>query len=129
MSLGMRERLGLQKRVKQNLATLRGGEVGMRERLSLQKQIKADLAKLGGEVEAVTPAHERIKAALDAGDSANDRGTTLTSQAARGDFNGLGLPEFIDKLKEAYSADEDLEGAKEAAVGYLEANQYELEAA
>jgi hypothetical protein len=54
---------------------------------------------------------------------------TLTDQAARGDFNGLALPEFIEQLKSAYSADEDLEGAKEAAIGYLETNQEELEAA
>lgn len=54
---------------------------------------------------------------------------TLTAQAARGDFNGLGLPEFIEKLKEAYGADEDLEGAKKAAIGYLGANRTELEEA
>lgn len=54
---------------------------------------------------------------------------TLTAQAARGDFNALPLPEFIERLKEAYGADEDLEGAKEAAMGYLTANRDELEAA
>lgn len=54
---------------------------------------------------------------------------TLTAQAVRGDFNSLALPEFIEQLKSAYSADEDLDGAKEAAIGYLEANQQELEAA
>jgi len=54
---------------------------------------------------------------------------TLTAQAVRGDFNDLALPEFINKLKEAYGADEDLDGAKNAAVGYLEANRDELEAA
>lgn len=52
---------------------------------------------------------------------------TLTTQAAEGNFNALPLPDFIEKLKEAYSADEDLEGAKVAAVGYLEANRDDLE--
>ncbi|MGP9633778.1 hypothetical protein ACT3R7_11995 [Halomonas sp. AOP43-A1-21] len=322
MALSMRERLTLQKSVKQSLATLRGGEVGMRERMALQKQVKADMTKLGGQTEAPTapqdsaqyseylawiqdaertraelegdgfwreinaderlndgeagrlltevqkrleglsepamqsvtsdntsvgdtvewrnemgtisgnfrgitddgrhavivadgmqmsapvgevfkaseevaqeepPAHERITAAIQGGDaneamriartlteklalsealvkagfsivggsvaailadvwpamqkkarettaggeapetsepqSTATRLPTLTAQAARGDFNDLALPEFIEKLKAAYSADEDLDGAKEAALGYLEANQQELEAA
>lgn len=54
---------------------------------------------------------------------------TLTTQAAEGNFNDLPLPGFIEKLKEAYSADEDLEGAKVAAAGYLEANREDLEEA
>ena len=49
MSLSMRERLTLQKTVKQNLAALRGGNANMREKLALQKQVKTDMAKLGGE--------------------------------------------------------------------------------
>lgn len=195
MALSMRERLTLQKSVKQSLATLRGGEVGMRERLALQKQLKADMAKLGGSASAAEPQREHVtRDNTSVGDtvewrnemgtiSGNFRGLTddgrhavivhdggmqssapieevfkaseeaaptepqpepelsesendptpiqpsLTAQAVRGDFNSLALPEFIEQLKSAYSADEDLDGAKEAAIGYLEANQQELEAA
>ncbi|MDX5979554.1 hypothetical protein [Vreelandella alkaliphila] len=187
MTLSMRERLALQKSVKQSLATLRGGRLGMRERLALHKQVKADMTKLGGQAEAravpddsaqygeylawiqdvertraelegdgfrreinaderlndgeasrlLDAVQSRIAALSEPGliDSASEEEApaqiqvTLTAQAVRGDFNGLSLPEFIEQLKSAYSADEDLDGAKEAAIGYLEANQQELEAA
>ena len=71
MSLSMREKLGLQKSVKDNLAALRGSQVGMREKLALQRDVKADLAKLGGEagVEApTTPLIDRAREAAQRGE-------------------------------------------------------------
>ena len=98
--------------------------------------VKAGFSIAGGTVEAILAyAWPQMQEKAGGGDSGQpdpkDQATpeSLTAQAARGDFNGLGLPEFINKLKEAYSADEDLEGTKTAAVGYLEANLDELEAA
>lgn len=46
-----------------------------------------------------------------------------------GDFNRLPVPEFVTRLEGAYSEEEDLEKAKQAAIQYLEANRETLEAA
>lgn len=46
-----------------------------------------------------------------------------------GDLNNLAIPDFIKRLEAAYEEEESLDKAKQAAIGYLEANRAKLEAA
>lgn len=46
-----------------------------------------------------------------------------------GDLNNLPMPDFVKRLEAAYAEEESLEKAKQAAIGYLEANRAKLEAA
>ena len=46
-----------------------------------------------------------------------------------GDLNNLPMPDFVKRLEAAYAEEESLDKAKQAAIGYLEANRAKLEAA
>lgn len=110
MSLSMRERLGLQKAIKKNLAALRSGDIGMRERLGLQKQIKADLSKLKAKAAAVKSTEKQSPFA----------------DLIAGRHNGLAVADFIEKLKEAYSQEDNLEKARNAVLVYYNSRQEEF---
>lgn len=152
---GMRERLRLQKEVKADIAKLKGVGAGSQEpkpaplsSLSPGDAVewRNEMGTIRGSYRGATDDGKHAMIVHDGGqqtaapigevfaatgEPGNDdaQAATLTTQAVEGNFNALPLPDFIVKLKEAYSADEDLEGAKGAAVGYLEANRAELEEA
>lgn len=48
MELSLREKIALQRQVKENLDTLKAGVSNLRERISLQRQVKEGLDKLRG---------------------------------------------------------------------------------
>ena len=115
MSLNFKEKRALQKTVTEQQAALRGGSLGFKEKRGAQKLLRDALAKLGAATkpsEPPMPANESPFAPLLAGD-----------------FNRLPVPEFVTRLEGAYSEEEDLEKAKQAAIQYLEANRETLEAA
>lgn len=48
MELTLREKIALQRQIKENLNTLKAGVANLRERIALQRKIKEDLDKLRG---------------------------------------------------------------------------------
>ena len=115
MSLNFKEKRALQKTVTEQQAALRGGSLGFKEKREAQKLLRDALAKLGAGAKPVEPPAP-----------AND---SPFSPLLAGDFNRLPVPEFVARLEGAYSEEEDLEKAKQAAIQYLEANRETLEAA
>ena len=50
MELTLREKIALQRQIKENLNTLKAGVANLRERIALQRKIKEDWDKLRGKV-------------------------------------------------------------------------------
>lgn len=62
-------------------------------------------------------------------DPAPDGNESPFQPLINGDLNNLPMPDFVKRLEAAYAEEESLEKAKQAAIGYLEANRAKLEAA
>ena len=115
MSLNFKEKRALQKTVTEQQAALRGGSLGFKEKREAQKLLRDALAKRGAAPKPVEPPAP-----------AND---SPFAPLLAGDFNRLPVQEFVTRLEGAYSEEEDLDKAKQAAIQYLEANRETLEAA
>ncbi len=79
MALSLREKIALQRQVKENLDTLKAGVSNLRERISLQRQVKEGLDKLRG----ITTQTEK-----------SDYQRLLD-----GEYNNLDPVEFYEKVK------------------------------
>lgn len=103
MELTLRERIALQRQVKENLDTLQAGVSNLRERIALQRKVKEDLDKLLG----ISTKAER----------------TLLDRLLAGEFNSLEYMEFYEKLVEAVQqSGKEFSVGIEPAVNYLKAH-------
>ncbi|MBE0508856.1 MAG: hypothetical protein IBX50_19400 [Marinospirillum sp.] len=117
-NLSFREKRALQKTATEQKAALRGGQLSFKQKREAQKLLRDAMAKLrGGSI-----AGDQSRQAQVASDSPF---TPLLS----GELNSLAIPDFIKRLESAYSDEEDLGKAKQAAIQYLEFNREKLEAA
>lgn len=102
MALSVREKLQLQKIVREKQATLEQGGLKVREKLEAQKAMREALEKLLVKVEAGAE-NELLKSLLN------------------GDFNSLSPLPFIEKLREVVaSLDGDIEPVKSGVIGFVE---------
>ena len=102
MALSVREKLQLQKIVREKQAALEQGGLKVREKLEAQKAMREALEKLLVKVEDGAE-NELLKALLN------------------GDFNNLAPLPFIEKLREVVaSLDGDIQPVKAPVVSYIE---------
>lgn len=102
MALSVREKLQLQKIVREKQAALEQGGLKVREKLEAQKAMREALEKLLVKVEAGAE-NELLKALLN------------------GDFNSLAPLPFIEKLREVVaSLDGDIQPIKPGVVNFIE---------
>lgn len=108
MSLNFKEKRALQKIVSEQLAALRGGTLSFKEKREAQRAVKDALSQL--KVKALEPA---------ANPSPFD-------DLIAGRHNGLAVADFIEKLKAAYSQEDDLDKSRKAALIYYDSRQEEF---
>ena len=85
MELSLRDKIALQRQVKENLDTLKAGVSNLRERISLQRQVKEGLDKLRGTT--TQPEKSDYQRLLD------------------GEYDNLSPLKFYAKVKEICSAE------------------------
>ena len=100
--LSMREKLSLQKDIKNKLKSLQGDVLSMRAKLQLQREVKSQLTKLGA---------------------------SAAPKSVEVNYLAMPFPEFSQHLKVVYGQDDALSGIKVMAVEYLKANSEKLEGA
>lgn len=100
--LSMREKLSLQKDIKNKLKSLQGDVLSMRAKLQLQREVKSQLTKLGA---------------------------SAAPKPVEVNYLAMPLPEFLQHLKVVYGQDDALSGIKAMVVEYLKANSEKPEGA
>lgn len=108
MSLSFKEKRALQKIVSEKLVALRGGTLSFKEKREAQRVVKDALSKLKVKTPGSTPSSSPF------------------DDLIAGHHNGLAVADFIEKLKAAYSQEDDLEKAREAALVYYDSRQEEF---
>ncbi|MCV6590110.1 MAG: hypothetical protein OIF57_13965 [Marinobacterium sp.] len=109
MTLTFKEKRALQRTAADLLEKLRSGNLKYKAKRAAQKELWEILTKLKG------------------GDAVGAK--TLMDKLVAGQSNDKSVDAFIDDLQRAWRDDEDLEKAKQAAIGYVDSNKLELEGA